>query len=250
MIDKLIKNKVTISFIFSLLFVYILLFEFILPINKVLPKPSILIESVPSLFIEYNFLNALTLSISVIYLTLLISYFLIKLSKNILVVFSNNFPKSHELLKISRYFMPLFLILLFELWFQESIFGEILFILILSMGSLKSAFLFELQNIKSEYLYSAKSLGLNENEIIDKVIWKSIQPKIFESISQNHVYLWSWILVYEFISKTDGIGALLYTALKYNDFSLILVAIIFIVITILIMNFVFLNIKKKFFFWE
>jgi ABC-type nitrate/sulfonate/bicarbonate transport system permease component len=144
----------------------------------------------------------------------------------------------------------LFITLLFEIWFGDSVWGEVIFILILVMGNLKSSFFKEMQNVNSEYLNSAKSLGLSEDVIILKVAWKVIQPKIFNSIAKEHLSIWTWVLIYEFICQTDGVGQILYLALKYNDISLLIVLFVIVIIIWLIMEIAFQNIKKKFFFWE
>jgi len=193
MIENIFKSnrqKIVLSFISILLFVYILLFEFILPANKFLPKPLILLESIPSLFQDYNFLTAFLFTFSAIYIIILISYFLINMGKYILIGFSSNNPGLRELFVIGKYVIPLFLIFMFELWFGNSIWGEYLFILAIMMGELKSRVVNEIDTVNEEYLTASKSLGLSDTDIIMKVVWKSIQPKVFDSFITNHINIW------------------------------------------------------------
>lgn len=244
------NKKIVLSFISGLLFIYIILFEFILPANRILPKPSILIESVPSLFQEYNFLSAIVFTFTAIYSIMFISYFLIKMTSSLLIIFAKYYPGLVEIFNIGKYFIPLFLIILFDLWFGTSIWGEYLFILIIIMGTLKSKLLQSYSNVKKEYLTSAQSLGLTESEIIKKIIWKSIQPEIFKTFLLGNISIWSLVIIYEYVCKTDGVGLILNLALKYNDLSLVIVLIIFLILMFLVMELLLSRIKKKYFFWE
>lgn len=253
MLNKILqseKQKVTLSFISVVLFVYILLFEFILPANAFLPKPTILIDSVFSLFNDYNFAKAYLFTFTSIYSIIIISYFILRFTSKYISDYSLAFPGLIHLLDLSKYFIPFFLILLFELWFDNLMIGEYLFTLILSMGILKVTFFKEIFSMKQEYILSAKSLGLSEKDIFTKVIWKTIQPKIFQSIKNNQVPIWASVFIYEFICKTEGIGTIFYLVLRYNDLSALLTLFFFLIITFMAMEFILERIRKRFFYWE
>lgn len=253
MLTKLFQSstsKVILPLLSVLLFIYILFFEFILTSNLIFPKPTILLDTIPALFQDYDFLSSFLFSFTAIYSVIIISYFLIRISSYWLFSIVQYLPGIKELFKISKYFIPLFLIILFELWFGNSIWGEYLFLLVLIMGILKSSVVSELDNVKKELILSAKSLGLSENEIFSKVIWKSIQPNVYKSLLDFHIPIWSFVIIYEFICKTDGVGNVFYLALKYNDLSLAIVIFIFMIITFLIMEIILKSIKKKYFFWK
>ncbi len=253
MLKKLFKSdrqKIISSFISALIFVYILLFEFILPANKFLPKPTILLDSIHSLYLDYNFTSAFLFTFSAIYFVMLVSFILIRIAGSIGFKIVQLFPGLIVLFDIGKYFIPLFLVLLFELWFGNSAIGEYLFILIIIMGLLKSRLFNSFLSIKEEYLLSARSLGVSEKVIINKVIWKSLEPKLFDEISKNHISIWGVVLIYEFVCKTSGIGNTIYNALKYNDLSVIIIVILFLFATFFIMEYFLTRIKKKYFFWE
>lgn len=238
------------SLLSALLFVYILLFEFVLPINKFLPKPSILLSSIPSLIEDYNFGYALVTTVSTIFISLFVGYFLIKFFNRSLLSSINLFPKVLYLKKISEYFIPFFLILLFALWFNKSIWFEFLFALILVMGKLKFSFFDAASTLKQEYIEASRSLGASQKLIENKVIWKLIQPKLFVTIYEYYKYLWAWILVYEFVLNSNGIGNVLYSAIKYNDLSVVVLSIIILIIVNILGKLLLKSIKNKFFFWE
>lgn len=242
--------KIITSFTSALIFVYILLFEFILPANRFLPKPTILLDSVHSLFQDYNFTYAYLFTFSAIYFVAIVSFFLIRLFGGVGFKIIQYFPGLIVLFDVGKYFVPFFLVLLFELWFGNSGLAEYLFILFVMMGILKGRLFKSYLSIKEEYLLSAKSLGANESIITKKVIWKSLEPKLYDEILVNHIAIWGIVLIYEFISKSGGIGTIIYNALKYNDLSVIIIIILFLIITFLLMEFVLIRIKKKYFFWE
>ena len=154
-----------------------------------------------------------------------------------------------EIFLLGKYFIPLFLIFLFQLWFGDSLWGEYLFILVVIVGTLKSTIVSEIKNVNEEYINSAKSLGLNQTTIVDKVVWKSIQPGVFDSLVKLHIPIWSLVIVYEFICHTKGIGSIFNLALNYNDLSLVILLIGILIITILFMEFLLTLIRKKYFFW-
>ena len=244
------KQKIITSFISILLFVYILLFEFVLPANRFLPKPTILFESVQSLFQDYSFISAFLFTFSAIYAVTIISFFLLKIGGSIGSKIILSFPGLNVLFDIGKYFIPLFIIFLFQLWFGNSVIGEYIFILIILMGSLKAKLFNSITTVEEEYILSARSLGVDDNKILSKVIWKSLQPKLYDVIISNHIKVWGIVLIYEFICKTDGIGYIFYRVLKYNDISVLIILFIFLIITFLVMEFVLSRIKKKYFFWE
>ena len=253
MLKKFVKSdnqKIIIPFISALLFVYVLLFEFILPANKFLPKPTIIFESIHSLYLDYNFTTNYLFTFSAIYFVTFVSFILIRILGSIGFKTIQSFPGLTVLFNIGKYFIPLFLVILFELWFGNSPFGEYLFILIIMMGLLKSRLFNSFLLVKEEYLLSARSLGVSEKLIINKVIWKLLEPKLFDEVVNNHIALWGIVLIYELICKTDGIGNIIYKALEYNDLSVIIVILLFLVATFLIMDYLLIRIKKKYFFWE
>ena len=243
-------SKIIVSFLAALLFIYILLFEFILPANKVLPKPSILYLSITDLFTDYNFLSAFILTVSVIYISIFISYFVLKFFASLLIDISFSYPRMNKIFLLGKYFMPIFLIFLFSFWFGDNIYAEYLFAFIIVGTALKETLVSSTLNIETEYIEAAKSLGVNKIELIKNVIWKTIQPKLYKTIVKSHFVLWTLIIVYEFITRTSGLGNIFRLALKYNDISIIVLLSLIIMITMYLFSILLELVKRKFFFWE
>ncbi len=201
----------------SVIFVYVLLFEFILPVNKVLPKPTLLLESYSSLWTDYNLFSAFAVTTSVIYLSLLLGYLFIILISGPLIKSFIETPGLYNGLKIFRYFPAFFFAVLFAFWFDGSIISEFLFSFIAVVFFLGLNIIENIKSVKEEYLDSAKSLNIPNSKIYSEIIWKSIQPDVFNSIFKLHVYIWVLVLVFEFIGGRDGFGLIYRTVFAYND---------------------------------
>lgn len=253
MYKKYFENNglpVILALVTVLLFVYILLFEFILPINHILPKPSVLLDSIPSLFVEYQFVSSLLYSVSIIYSVMILSYFIMKLSSTFIIKYALLFPELKELFNYTNYFIPLFLTFIFYFWFGNSFFGEFLFVLVLVIGLIKMTIVKSSFLVKEEYVDSAKSLGLTGNEIISEVYWKSIQPEVFKTLLKQHKYILLFTILYEFICNTDGIGFLFSLSIKYNDLSILILLIALVILLIVSVEFVLKKLERKYFFWS
>lgn len=251
--NSLYKNssvRILLSLLSVLLFVYIILFEFILPVNQILPKPSVLSESIPVLLSDKGFINSYFYTLSIVYLIFISSYFLIKLFFPIFFRFSISFPNLISAIKSIEYIFPLLLILVFNFWFGNSNVGEVFFAFIIVMALLKITVLENLTKIKDEYYVSSVSLGLNKNEVVNKVIWRSVQPNVFKVLQKNHFLIWTYIIIYEFINRTDGIGNSIFQLIKYKDFVFLILVLITVIVSLFIFSLLMNKIKSKYFFWE
>lgn len=243
-------NKKNLLILLIVLAVYYVLFEFILPINKVLPKPSLLIESFSSLWSDYNLLSAFAVSASAVYTSIIIGYLIVNFTSGFWI---STFKKNENLFlpfRLFRYFPAFFYAVIFAFWFPESIIAEYFFALIASVFFLAVTIKTELTKVKKEYLDSAKSLGVSESNINSKVIWKLIQPDVFESLTRLHYYLWVLILVFEYIGKISGFGGIYDSLLSYNDFAALFALAIFISLIIFAGNSFINFFKNKIIYWK
>ena len=230
--------------------VYYLLFEFILPINKILPKPSLLLESFSSLWSDYHLLSSFAVSASAVYTSIIIGYLIINFTSGFWIA---AFSKNENLFlpfKLFRYFPAFFYAVIFAFWFPESILAEYFFALIASVFFLALTIKTELPDVKKEYLDSAKSLGVPETDINSKIIWKIIQPGVFESLTRLHYYLWVLVLVFEFVGEISGFGGIYDELLSYHDFAALFALAIFISL-IIFAGTSFINFfKNKIIYWR
>ncbi len=242
------KNKL--KLIGVLLFVYVILFEFILPINKILPKPSLLAESFVDVWFDYSLFESLGITTTIIYLSLFTAFIFIHFTAPLILRLKLEITSSLESLKIFHYFPAFFFAILFVYWFNNSLLAEFLF------GFLSSFILLAIETqklterINFNYVLVAKNLGLSKYHIYSKVVYKNIQPYLFERLLKIHYYLWILIMIYEFIGKINGFGGAYNYVLLYNDFTGLFSIAVIISLLILIGDQTLKFINNKIFFWE
>lgn len=238
-------------FVLFYFIIWIILFEFILPANNILPKPSIVIQSFGALLndysLPYNFLN----TISSVYLPIIIAYLLIHLLSYFFVSGKNLLTDlAHSFNWFSKFLPGILIGFLLVYWFPGSIIIEFVFAFITSFLS----FIIFLQKIfnalPTEYINSARSLGVLEKRIRKEVIWKSLQPEIFGHIYELHLYIWSLIIAFEFIKGNYGLGNIFRQALLYKDLSAIFSMFIIVGVTVFVGKTIISYLNKKFAFWS
>ncbi|MFA5804388.1 MAG: ABC transporter permease subunit [Melioribacteraceae bacterium] len=244
----LIKNSVVLFV--TLLFVYIVLFEFILPINKVLPKPSLLYESFLHIWSDYKLLFAFTTTTSVIYAAITFSILFLYVRAIFFLKLFVEMPYLILSFRIFRFVPIIFIAVLFNFWLPNNLLAELLF------GFLTTAFLAmnklydESKKINEEYLLVARNLNLSQNDIYEKVYWKSALPALAKYYEQIHLSLWTLILIYEFIDNTHGFGFLFRTALDYKDYTTLYTTAIILSLLIWFGNSVIRFVNNKIIYWS
>ncbi len=247
-IGKNFKHQLIVFLTF--VFVYVLLFEFILPVNKILPKPSLLLESYSSLWTDYNLFGAFAITTSVIYLSIIVGYLFAASISGMLIKSFYNTPGIFNGLKIFRYFPAFFYAILFAYWFEGSIIAEFIFTFLAVVFILGLNIFNQLGSVKPEYIESAKSLGIYESKIYSEVIWKSIQPEIFESLFRLHYYIWVLVLLFEFVGGSDGFGLIYRSLLTFQDLAALFSLAILISLLIWLGKFLIRFFQKKLIYWE
>ncbi len=247
---NLSKIKKQSSVLVSLLFVYIILFEFILPVNKILPKPSLLWESFGALWENYNFLNAMMISTSVIYGAIILGYVIISLVPGVLAGLFDKYNGLINGLSLFRFFPAFFYAILFAYWFPDSIGAEFIFALSGSLFFMGLAYGNGMKNIKEEYLLAAKSLNATDDEIYKGIVWKSCQPEIFNALPKVHYYVWGMVMVFEYVANYAGFGSVYNSILSYHDFSALFAVAIIISLLIWIGNMLIGFAAKQIIYWE
>ncbi len=238
-------------YIFSVMvFLYVVLFEFVLTPVKFIPKPTILYDSFISIWGIYNLVEALFTTTTIIYLALLIGYMLIAVLANQIIKILLEYTGVINISIPFKFLSSFFFAILFNLWFQESVVAEFVFALLIVMGILISEMNNSLNNSSDEFVLSARSLGLGKNDIFKKVIWKEIQPNIFNSLIKAHIWLWIIVLVYEFVGGVEGLGSVYHIAFTYNDIAGVIALGLLSSSLILIGNWIISYLQTKIIFWE
>ncbi len=243
-----LEKKLSVTLTLAL--VYIVLFEFVLTPVRFLPKPSILFDSFLSLLKTYNLASLLFSTTSIIYFSLLVGSLLVTFLVKYLLKIIYDYPGVLNLSTPFKYFTTFFFAIMFNLWFGDSFIAEFIFAILFVFSFVMSSLITESRKVKEEYVLAAKSLGLNKDEIYNRVIWKELQPRIFGRLLKLHVNLWMIVLIYEFIGQTEEVGAIYFSAYRYNDIGAIIALGILISLLVILGNVLIKFLNNKIFFWE
>ena len=245
------KNRPVYYLVVSYFLLWIILFEFILPVNKILPKPSIVLESFSALWSYYNLPVNYLSTISAIYVSLFLYYLLVKVLSPYLKEKDNSITVFINSLEWFSQFIPGIIIgLLLIFWFPATGYVEFVFAFVTAFASIMIKFQNESDTADEEYILSARSLGLNENEVTKKIIWKNVEPKLIEHMFDLHLYLWGMLIVFEFIKGGPGLGVIFRKALEYDDLSAIFSVFLITGISVYLGTILLKYIRKKFVFWR
>lgn len=251
MIESTTTKKSSLLYILVYFILWIVLFEFILPVNNILPKPSIVIQSFGALWNDYNLPSAFLNTISCIYLSILAAYLLTHFLSHIIVNSRNSIGDFiHSLNWFSKFLPGILIGFLLIYWFPDSIYTEFIFAFVTSFLSFIIFFQNRIEKPQSEYIDAARSLGVTENRIKREIIWKSVQPDIFNHVFELHLYIWSLIIAFEFIKGNYGLGEIFRQALLYKDLSALFSTFIIVGVAIFLGKTVISYLNKKFAFWS
>ncbi len=248
------QEKITKKNLFYLLLAYLLLwiilFEFILPVNNILPKPSVVWLSFSALWNDYHLLLNFINTFSAVYVGIILAFFLMREFISFFMHENHSVAVFIKSLQWFSAYVPGILLGLFLIyWFPGSNVIEFVYAFLVAFFS----FIIKIQNdinkVPNEYLDSAKSLGANDNIIARKVIWKYLQPGLVKHTLELNLYLWSVVVIFEFIKGGYGLGTIFRNALSYKDLSAIFTTIIIIGLTIYLTAFLIKYLRNKFIHW-
>lgn len=245
---KQIKENLKILFVLTI--VYVILFEFVLPPNGILPKPSLLIEAFTSLFADYQILDKLFITASAVYIGILIGFIMLFLTRGIICKLAFMINKDVLKINIFRYVPAFFYAVLFAFWFEASVIAEVIFAVIAVYFLLVKNYVKSIGKVKEEYITSAISLGYSEKRISNEIIWKASLPKIMSKLKTIHYYIWTGIIIYEFVGNNNGIGYIYNSIIEFEDLSALFGLAILLSVLVLIGVSALNSINKKIINWE
>ncbi|HPN39228.1 MAG TPA: hypothetical protein PL041_12575 [Melioribacteraceae bacterium] len=187
---------------------YFIAFEYIIPANKIFPKLSLVFESIFELFKHYNLFSGIAITSSVIYISLSVILLIVVFLKE----FNSYFLKLNSFIKV-----PFFLIILvFAFWFGNVIWAEFVFAIIVIVAHI--SYKGKVENVKINNLIEFVELNKLSTKLPTKIKSVFTTRSIIEEMRKTHFYLWTFILIYEFINNTGGIGTILERV--YNNYDL------------------------------
>lgn len=244
------KIKSTFYVIAIILSVWIIFTELIFAGNKIFPSSTLILISIYDLFKDYKFLSHLISTISVVYLSIIAVVLIVK-AKFSFIDFHSKFVR--YFLPIPNFFsiVPEIIIgLLLIFWLGDSYWGKLIYAMVLSGIMVYQSLVKFDENKITDKIIAAKSLGISDQIINRKIIWKYIEPEILNNFLDKHTFLWSSIIAYEYIQNFNGVGFVLRNALQFNDLSIIISIIILFAIIIFISEKLLLTVINKYFVWN
>ena len=248
-------NSIKVKIVILILLTYLILFEFLFPANGLFPSISVILLSISELITDYNFLSNLASTVAAVYITVLVNYLIAKILLSVIGwIKSGKFSLGSEILlpitSIFHYIPFILIALLFLIWFPDFILDKYLIaILILLPQSLSEVF-DKNNSDKASYFYFYKSLGLKDHQVMNKIIFRLIEPEILLSQLKNHSLIWSVVIVTEFIQRQEGIGGILFTVFKYQDISLLFTITLLISLLVFIAQKILNLVYNKVYFWK
>lgn len=254
MIKLLTENKTLFitraKFGFTILFVYVTLFELVLPVNKILPRPTLLWESLLSVWKDYNLIFELSVTTLVVYSSIIIGYLLVWLTRIPILKLLSYFGDGFSNIRIFRYFPAFFYAVIFAFWFPASITAEFFFALVAVTFYMIVSIKENLEIITDSHLVVANNLKISGKKLFGEIFWKNLQPAVFNSILKIHYFVWILILVFEYVGDYAGLGHVYNQALVYNDFAGLFSLAIYIALLIWFGDSVIKFTKSKIIYWE
>lgn len=242
-------NLKSFKIILAVILIYLILFEFIFPSNKIFPSVSVIWFSTVELFDKYNFLMSLISTLSAVYISILFNYLLTKI---LFPFFSSYLTNSSEnnLFSFINYIPFLLISLIFVLWFADFILTKYIVAAFIFFPFTFNELLSQKVNSSFEYSDFYKSLGLKETTIINKIIFKLKEPEYFHLQLKIHSFIWSVVLLVEYLQQQEGIGNILRIAFKYRDISITFTITIFTSFIIYFLHLTFRKLYDKIYFWK
>lgn len=238
------------SLFLILLLLWIILFEFILPSNKVLPKPSIVLQSFSSLWIDYNLLLNISSTIGIIYLSLTVG---IILSKYLAVLLMEKNSLIFLVKKKNRSFWVLLIIIclfLAPIWFADLYFSKIIFAFSVSLIAFTIKNVNEWMKVEVDFIDAMRSLGFSTHIIRSKILTKLSEPIVMAYGKDYQFQLWLLVIIYEILNEREGVGFMIKKIVEYHDLSGAFALLFIIAFTIIMVNKIISVLIKKLSYWN
>lgn len=250
MLDLRSNYKLNLLLIALIITLWIILTEYIFPINNIFPSPTLVYLSFYDLILKYNFFINILSSLTAVYGSMIICFIILKIKFPFLLVDSKPLKIILQMPSLFKFIPGIVLAVLLIYWFDKLFVIKILYAIIITSTILFNKILLTDKSKYSPYIDSVKSLGVSEFNINRKILWKFLEPDIINEYKNRNLYLWSSVIVFEFIDNYEGIGFILRRALAYNDLSMIISLSIITAFVIFLGDKLIYLLKNKFYFWN
>ncbi len=215
-----------------------------------LPTPTQVINSIIKLFVEFNFLYDIIVSIYRVVVGFILAI-IIAIPLGILVGTIKSVEAFLEpIMAFIRYIPPSAFVPLSILWFGIGNLEKISIIFIGVMPYMLILTADVVANIKKEYIEMGHILGCNNRQLYTKIIIPYSLPGIFDSMRLMMGAAWTFIVLVEIIAARSGLGHVIIQSQRFLQTANVIAVIIIIGILGLITDYLFKLGYKKFFSWS
>jgi ABC-type nitrate/sulfonate/bicarbonate transport system permease component len=225
--------------------VYIILFEFIIPFNPLFPAPSIMIETIPDLFSKYNFANALGFTVLAVLFVPIGGFACFYFTRTPVIKYFRKYDFTRWLPSTFNFFPVVFFVFIMALWIGDSFVGEVVALMLVSGFNQKIAMAYRVKKLPVHFSLFAQSAGISEKQINGDIFGKLLFPYAFEKIGALFFEGWMYAMFYEIVSGNEGVGRVIYTAIKYGDISTFFLVLLILIVVIYLSGLAYKAIQYK-----
>jgi NitT/TauT family transport system permease protein len=106
------------------------------------------------------------------------------------------------------------------------------------------------QEIPSEKIVKAQTLGANTSQILIRVLVPQLLPKLFDSVRLSLGSGWLFLISAEAIASTDGLGYRIFLVRRYMSMDVILPYVIWITLLAFIVDWLLRQANRRLFPWH
>jgi len=250
MLDLRSNYKLYLLLFALIITLWIILTEYPFTINNIIPSPTLVYLSFYDLISEYHFFINILSSLTTVYGSMLICFIILKVKFPFLLIDSKPLKVILQLPSLFKFIPGIVIAVLLIYWFDKLFVIKLFYAIIITSAITFNKILLMNKSKFSHYIDSVKSLGVSDFNINRRVIWKFVEPEIINEYKSRNLYIWSSVIVFEFIDNYEGIGFILRRALAYNDLSMIISLSIITAFVIFLGDKLIYLLKNKFYFWN
>jgi len=215
-----------------------------------LPTPLTVFNSTIRLFLDFNLLGDILISLYRIFLGFLLSV-IISIPLGIYLGVNKKAEAFFDpLISFARYIPTSAFVPLLILWLGIGDLQKVILLLI-GVAPYLTLLIFDIvSNTQKEYIEAAYTLGAKPKDIITKIVIPQSLPGIWDSMRIVMGVGWTIVLLAEIVAATSGLGYLIITSQRFLQTANVIAAIFIIGLIGLFTDLLFKFTAKKFFPWQ
>lgn len=180
-----------------------------------LPSPPTIVQGAAEMFSNQQLIHDILASIYRIFIGFLIASVISLPLGCIIGLHTRSHAALQPLLSFVRYIPPPAFVPLFILWFGIGDLQKILLIVLSIVPYLTLLIVDEIKTVNPQLVESAYTLGLNNQQVVWRVILPHALPGIWNAMRLMVGAGWTFVILAEAIAATSGLGHIMITAQRF-----------------------------------